>query len=68
MPLPIPAADETRDVYIARCMKIQSREFDLSDENQRRRALAICFSKWRNIKKECAGSKFKTLRNIIEEI
>ena len=46
MPIPTPRANEKQASYVSRCYE------QIRDEYDRQRALAICYSKWREKKME----------------
>jgi len=49
MPLPTPDENEKEQEFIARCVPlvIEAEELDADDEDQRKQAVAICYSQWR---------------------
>ncbi len=65
MPIPEVKSGDTEKEFVAKCMEAKSKYKDLSDDNERKQALAICFSTFqraRGIKED-----FKSMFQIIKE-
>lgn len=66
MPIPKPEKDEKQDEFISRCMIFHDEEgkFNLKNEDERKQALAICFSQW---KRKDESRSFKKFNVILKE-
>jgi len=66
MPLPKPKKDEKEREFISRCMLFHDKDgkFDLSDEKQKKQAIAICYSQ---LRESNSNKEFKTLSQILKE-
>jgi len=50
MPLPNVKKSEGEKEYVSRCMSFRGKEKDLTDEDERKRSLAMCFREYRDAK------------------
>jgi len=55
MPIPNPKKNEKKTDYISRCMEFFDKEskFDLTNKSDRKQALTICYSKFKEHLPEC---------------
>jgi len=65
MPLPNVSANDSEKSYIEKCMIFRSKEKDLTNEDERKRSLAMCFSKFktdRGIKENASKSMYQIIK------
>ena len=67
MPLPSVTPKDSEKSYIEKCMISRSKEKDLTNEDERKRSLAMCFSKFRT-DRGISESAPKTMYQITKEI
>ena len=65
MPIPKPKDDEKKTEFIERCMIFHEEDgkYDLKNDEDRKQALAICYSQYKRSLKE---NKIKTMSEILK--
>lgn len=64
MPLPEVKDSDTEKSYVAKCMTSRSKKKDLTDEDERKQSLAMCFAEFKRSRgiKESSRSMYQILK------